>query len=49
MNPIEKHTIVKTTTSDNVSFFIDNKSCFCPNENVHRITDRKKKWISEIL
>ena len=49
MNPMEKQIVEKNTTSDNVSFFIDNKNCLCQHENLHPLTARKGKWVSEIM
>ena len=47
MNPMEKNIMERNTTSDNVSFLIDNKNCLCQPEKMHPLTARNRGWISE--
>ena len=43
INPMEKQIIERNTTSDNVSFLIDNKKCLCQHEKLHSLTPRNGK------
>ena len=47
MNHMENHIIESNTTSDNISFLVDNKNCLCQPEKLHPITARKGESISE--
>ena len=46
---MEKKITEKNTTSDNVSYLTDNKSCICRHEKLHPLTARKGGFISEGL
>ena len=45
MNTMEKNIIERGTTSDNVSFFVDNKNGLCQHEKLHPFKDIKRKRI----
>ena len=49
VNPTEKQIIERITTSDNVSFLVDNKNFLCQHEKLHPLTAIKGKWISETM
>ena len=39
----------RNTTSDNISYLIDDKKCLCQHEKLHPLTAIKVKCISEIM
>ena len=49
MNPMGKHITKRNTTSDNVTYLVDNKKCLCQHEKLYPLTDRRGKWISETM
>ena len=49
MNPMGKHITERNTTSENVTYLVDNKKCLCQHEKLYPLTDRRGKWISETM
>ena len=37
------------TTSDNMAYFVDNKNIMCQHKQLHPLTARIGKWISETM
>ena len=49
MNPMEKQITKMNTTPENMTYLVDNKHFLCQHNTLHTITDRRGKWISEIM
>ena len=43
----EKQTTKSNTTSENITYLVDDKTFMCQNKKLHSLTARKGKWISE--
>ena len=47
INPIEKQITKMNSTSENITYLVDNKKNLCQHKKFHPLTDRRRKLISE--
>ena len=49
MNPMKKNITKRNTTSENITYLVDNKKFLCQHEKLHPLTAKRGKLISEII
>ena len=49
MNPMRNHINKMKTTSEKITYLVDNKTYLCQHNKLHPLTDRRGKWISETM
>ena len=45
----EKNITKRNTTSENITYLVDNKKFLCQHEKLHPLTAKRRKLISEII
>ena len=49
MNPMGKNITKRSTTSENITYLVDNKTFMCQHETFHPLTARRGEWVSETM
>ena len=49
MSPMEKHITKMNTTSENMTYLVDNKTIMCQHNKLHPLIAIIVKWISETM